>query len=312
MSSVPYLFPHSYRPLTTRGIYSRLSVALVPIVIAGIIRFGPAFLYRAGPVILVSVLLDYFLARGLRRGNTVFDTLYTVMLLLVLLPPLLPWHILILSSAVTIVVGKWTFGGTGSYWMHPAIIGFLFASVAFPWEMAHSFTTPFLWPDAAVDGAITEFLNVVLFSPLGFAVTDGLFNFLFGNQMGIVGASAILLIIVSSVYLLANDIIPPVLPVFFTVTMFAGLMVTGEKELIHSLLDAQVLLVAFFLYPDPSSRPKTKTGTVLVPVFTGLLTIVFIQAGFSCAPLYAYAVGNIVTPLIDSIAGRAYVRGFHG
>lgn len=301
-------FPHSYRPLTAKGIYVRFSIALFPVLIAGILRFGISFLLRVLPVVLFAVLLDGFLEKGLRRRNTVFDVSYFTMLLIVLLPPMVPWYVLAIGVLTTVLIGKWTFGGTGSYWMHPTVAGFLLVFTAFPLELSQAFRVPRYWPRTSVDGSITELLNSHIFGRLGFIISDGIFNHLFGNQTGILGASAVLLILLASVYLLVNDIVPQVFPVIYLGTLLIGMLLIRKEDLLFSVLNAETLLVAFFLLPDPGSRPKTHLGIFLTPLVCGMTTLGFSSLHISSAPIIAYASTNVLTPLIDVVAGRSYMR----
>ena len=59
----------------------------------------------------------------------------TAALLAVAVPPLLPWWLMALGTAIAVLLGKHVFGGLGSNPFNPAMVGYAALLVSFPLEM---------------------------------------------------------------------------------------------------------------------------------------------------------------------------------
>ncbi len=303
-------FPHSFRHLTTRGMYGRLAASLGIVLLAAVFRYGFAIALQLIFSSALVLIVDAGIASRLDRRNTTLDALLASWLVLSLLPPALPWYVVFFAVATTLLVGKWTFGGVGSYWMHPALVGYLLVFTSFPMEITQGYRVPALWPPPSLDAVVTDFLNRVVFGRVGVAIDGGLVDLLFGNHPGPLGTSGAVLILAAGVFLLADDVVPILFPAIYMATVTALLIFFRTEEVLRVILSGQVLIVAFFLLPDPASRSKTHAGAIVAPAFCGVMTVLLMEAGLLvAAPAFGCALTNAITPLVDSIAGRAYLRG---
>ena len=131
--------PHVIAGFTVPRVMFQVLLALVPVVLVQVAVFGPGLLLQvlvAGPVALACEALA-LRARGrdaapfLRDGSV----LVTAALLAVAVPPLLPWWLMALGTAIAVLLGKHVFGGLGSNPFNPAMVGYAALLVSFPLEM---------------------------------------------------------------------------------------------------------------------------------------------------------------------------------
>ncbi len=301
-------FPHSYRSLSTRGFYLRFVVAVALVLAASVFRYGWNAVANIVVAVVTTVVLDGGIASLSRRANASSDVLFSALVLCALLPPATPWSVVSIGCVVIVLVGKWTFGGVGSYWMHPAILAYVVIVLSGKGAFESWFVVPRTWPSTAVDWSATELINVYLFGTVGAVVDVGWLDLLFGNVPGPLGGTVIVTLF-AGLFLMAEDVIPATFPALFAIGMVAVLLLGGSQEVFTTVFSGQVALAAFFLVPEPVSRAKTYLGLALVPLFAGAISGVFTLVGMGGAsPIYGTAVVNGFTPLIDSLAGREYIR----
>ncbi len=131
--------PHVIAGYTVPRVMFQVLLALLPVAVVQVAVFGPGLLLQllvAGPVALACEALA-LRARGrdaapfLRDGSV----LVTAALLAVAVPPLLPWWLMALGTAIAVLLGKHVFGGLGSNPFNPAMVGYAALLVSFPLEM---------------------------------------------------------------------------------------------------------------------------------------------------------------------------------
>ena len=126
--------PYVSRSLTTPRLMTEVLIALVPVVAAAVVFFGPSALLVLAASTLGSVLAEW--AFGGRRGFVAAfrdgSAPLTGLLLGLTLPPAIPLWMAVLGGAVAIALGKTVFGGLGQNVFNPALVGRAFLQAAFP------------------------------------------------------------------------------------------------------------------------------------------------------------------------------------
>ena len=117
--------------LRKQPINRRVIIALLPCVLGSIYFFG----WRSLVIVLVSCgvafITEFCFTR--RRHEPVSEAVFvTGILYALIMPPTVPWHVLIIGIVFAIVFSKEVFGGFGRNIFNPAMAGRAFVYVSFP------------------------------------------------------------------------------------------------------------------------------------------------------------------------------------
>ena len=131
--------PHVVAGFTVPRVMFLVLLALAPAAVAHVVVFGPGLLLQlavAAPVALGCEAAALALRRrpagpALRDGSV----LVTAALLAICLPPLLPWWLTALGTAVAVLLGKHVYGGLGYNPFNPAMVGYAVLLISFPVAM---------------------------------------------------------------------------------------------------------------------------------------------------------------------------------
>jgi len=122
------------RVLLRQVLMRRVLLALLPCVAGAIYFFG----WRSLAMVLVSGAVgfgvEYFFTR--RRGEPVTEAVFvTTTIFALILPPTVPWHVLVIGVVFAVLFTKEIFGGFGRNFFNPAMAGRCFVYVCFPVAM---------------------------------------------------------------------------------------------------------------------------------------------------------------------------------
>ena len=215
--------PHFTLGNSTQKIMLTVIVALLPECIWGIVMFG----LKALISILVSVLscvvfeLLFQLCTKQKIVISNLSAVVTGIMLSLVCSPLVPWWLLVLGSAVSIIVAKGLFGGIGANVFNPALTGRAFLFISFPALMGSKWLTPSFIPDFTssgkfinktveiANGAVDAFtsatpLSLISKPDFNFDLQT-FFEYFLGFKSGCTGEISILLILISFVFLLVDS-----------------------------------------------------------------------------------------------------------
>ena len=286
--------PHVRSPLTTRGVMTDVLVALLPTAVIGVWVHGfPAFLVIALSM-CAAVLTEYLFDKVTKRKTTVGDcsALVTGLLLALTLPAQVPVYIPVLGAVFAILVVKCLFGGLGHNIMNPALTGRAFLLISFGSMMTQY----------SVDG-VSAATPLAL---LGQGQTVELLPILMGSASGVIGSSALGLIL-GGIYLLLRGGITWEIPASMIATTWLFLVIFGghgfaPSYILPQLFGGGLLMAAFFMATDPVSCPSTRDGQLVFGIFAGLLIGLFRVKGASPdSTTYAVLIADLVGPVIDDL-----------
>jgi len=336
--------PHVVAGYTVPRVMFQVLLALVPVGIVNLVLFGPGLLLQLSVACVTALLCEAVALhwRGRDAAPALKDgsVLVTAFLLACSIPPLLPWWLTVLGTALAVLLGKHVFGGLGQNPFNPAMVGYAILLVSFPAEMTR-------WPiplDAEGAGSWMQLARLTLASFYGAGVDarwDGYTGATAldsirtgldlrytlpellgrGAIVGPLGARGFawvnLAAIAGGLYLMARGLMRWHIPV----AVLAGLLVPAF--LAHALdpgghlgptlqaFSGATMLGAFFIATDPVSAATSDRGRLWYGAGIGLVTwIIRTWGGYPDGFAFAVLLLNLAVPLIDRYTvPRIYGRG---
>lgn len=328
MNRSPYI---SEAPSVT-SIMLKVMLALVPAIAAYVWVYGGGILVTLALASLTALVTEALMLKLRDRPVRLFITdgsaLVTAWLLALALPPLAPWWLIVLGTAIAIVVAKQIYGGLGNNPFNPAMVGYAALLISFPALM----TT---WPaPLALAEFELGFVDQMLFilsgnlpagvaldavtsaTPLDYLKTQLTLNHslqeitqspIFGTLGATGGELVAAAYLLGGLYLIQQRIITWHLPVAFlaAIAIMAGLFYLADAgrfadPALH-LFGGATMLCAFFIITDPVSGPTTPRGKLIFAAGIGIMTYVIrVYGGYPDGVAFAVIFFNICVPLIDA------------
>ncbi len=285
-------------------------IAAVPAAFMGLAYFGVPALGVLCLAVSSAIGWEMLFNLMAKRPNTVGDghAALTGMLFGMLLPATAPYWLVLTGTFFAIFIGKQIFGGIGSNPFNPAVLAV--AILAISWKAYFDFDAQYL----NYNFDFTAFYPPVALKAFGPAAIDkiSLGDLLIGRQVGGIGATCGLALILGGIYLIARGFMRWEIPVAY----IAGIIVTAAifhiadagryaSPMFH-LLTGYTLIGAFFLATDDSSSPVNTIPMLIYGAMGGMMTILIRNIGaYPDGTMYAILVINLINPLIDKIRPKA-------
>lgn len=299
-------YPHTFRMLTVPGMYWRLNLAMGIPVLFGVYRAGsPGFLIAIAALstaILTDLLMTIVTGRrdysGVSNGRAVSIGLFTVAMTGIDAGPLFA----VTASAAAVLIGVWLLGGPGRYWLHPAMVGLAIAGTIMPTRIVGLGTSAVSHESGRLVGAFADFVGRMVFEPLAVRVPVEIWDRL--TALGAVPGTAIVtatipLILLASLIIYGEDILPPVIPIsVFTAFVLVAWAYGGEP--VTALVDGTVLFAIIFGPAEPGTRPRSPVSLAVFGVLLGAFLALFSQSSLVAMPIVAayLIVGSLVPSMI--------------
>jgi electron transport complex protein RnfD len=294
-------------------------VALVPAIAAHVVLFGPGLLLQLAVACVTALLAEAAALRwrdrdavpALRDGSV----LVTAFLLALSIPPLLPWWLTALGTAIAVLLGKHVFGGLGSNPFNPAMVGYAALLVSFPLEMTR-WPVPFA-PEGDWDAYTGATALDALRTGLGQRLTmEEIFAGPAFGSLGGRGAQWInLAALAGGLYLLARGLVRWHIPV----AVLAGIALPAfvmhaidpgaYAPAAFQLSSGATMLGAFFIATDPVSAATSDRGRLVYGAGIGAIAwAIRTWGGYPDGIAFGVLLMNAAAPLID----RYTVPRIHG
>ena len=292
-----------------------IMIAALPAIIFGIIQFGiPALGVIAlslSSAMVWELIMNVISKKKISIGD--LDSALIGLLFGMMLPATSPWWLVITGTFVAVVIGKIIFGGIGANPFNPALIGMSFLMLS--WKAFFDF-------DAAYINYEFNFTALAPLAALKFqgpaAVTEffPLNDLIMGQQVGAIGSTFGLGLILGGIFLILRGYIRWEIPVSF----IAGIIITAlcfnlanpdtyAGPVIH-LFSGYTLMGAFFLATENSSSPSNRIPMFLYGFFAAVMIILMRNIGvYEDGTVLAILLLNVVNPLIDNIRPKALGKG---
>ncbi len=263
-----YLNPHIRTPKTTKTIMRDVCVSLLPAFIGAVYFFGVGAFFLTLACVASCVVLEY-LWQKLNHIPVVFDysAVVTGMLLAFNLTSNTPVWVAVLASAFSIIVVKQCFGGIGSNFANPALMGRLFVMVVYPAKIM-SYVTP--GPDAVSTA------TVLSMAKHGEEITYSIWDMFMGRIPGALGETSAFLLLLGFAFLVIRKDLDWLITVVFAAVVVAVTSIAGHNPLV-SLFGGGLILGGCYMLTDytlSSSRSKVLFGaaagivTALIRIFS--------------------------------------------
>jgi len=298
--------PHWHVKLTEARIHLDFIIALIPVVIFSLLNYGMHGARVIALSISVAMLTEIFSRKLFKRKLTLTDgsSFLTGLLFALILPPSVPFWLVIVGAFICIFIGKEIFGGLGSNPLSPVLVGWAVLEISWPAYLDYHLAS------VGYNLGFDFHLPLTMLKRGGTqAIADlGLMDLFVGNQVGGIGSVAIFLVLIGGIYLLIRRVITWEIPMAYIVGLLAMGTVfwLGDKTafanpLFH-LFTGNAMMGIFFLSTDYSSSPFNRWGMIIFGLSCGFLTIIFRAWSIHVdGVVYAILIMNLFTPLLDNI-----------
>lgn len=292
---------------TVRSNMIQTLLALLPVAAMAVFRYGYAAVEVMAWAGLTAVVTEAVIQKIMGQEPTAddFSALVDGLLFAFLLPATAPAWVVVVGTAVMMILGRMVFGGYGGSPITAPALGWAVLAVS--------------WPDFMdLNGMLLNWDLIEPLSELKYFGVDaisgvGVGSLLLGENLGALGASQALMVLIGGGYLMARGLLRWYIPVSF----LAGVIVTGTvyymidpqvyASPIFHLLSGATLLSAFFLMPYPSASPAWRLPMLIYGFFGGVLVIIIRTYGiYPDGACFAVLLANLCTPLIDLIQPKPF------
>ena len=284
----------------------RVVATLLVLLVFSTYLYGWRVLLVNAVVLVLGIATEWVFTRT--RGKKVSEAvLVTCLLFGLALPPLIPLWVAAIGIIFAVAVAKEMFGGFGRNVFNPAISGRLFIYITFPLQVQHG------WVEPRIPQFVTDLFGIDALTgatPLGLLVAEEPINFwqlFLGFRMGSIGESAIWLILIAAVYLIATKTAQWRLMASTFLAAFAlhsVLYFTGLSAMVphFAVLSGSLIYVAVYMTTDPVTAPNKPGSQWLYGVIIGGTTVLIREfAGFPEGTSFGILLGNIFASLLDEL-----------
>lgn len=301
--------PYIRKETSTKRMMIDVLIALVPVVVFSIYRFGLNVLFILLVSSIVMLVTELTVKILQTKGsfeqrfkkisvNNITAPLVSAVIFSMIVPDNLSLVTVGVGSFFGIFFGKMVFGGLGTNLFNPAGLGRAFIAVA----MSATFAGAYGGIDIAVGATplIPSFPYVLNHYSL--------LDLFVGNIPGAVGEINSLAILLGGAYLFIRRS-ADWRPVLSAAVVFTGLAATYAvfnhsnyifEFIIYQLLAGGLLFGLIFMVTDPVTSPVTRKGRYIYGFIIGALVfIIRIYAALPEGVVFALLIGNALVPLLD-------------
>jgi Na+-translocating ferredoxin:NAD+ oxidoreductase subunit D len=323
MQTIKQTSPYVRKQVSTKRMMTDVLIALIPVVLFSIYRFGMDALIRILVSVIVMVLLEaiaFGMMQKTKRDDVTFmqkiKTKYqtysinnviipaiSAVIFALIIPSKLPIYAVIIGASFGILIGKMLFGGTGSNVFNPAAVGRIFIGLA----LAGMFTGTYVGIDVIAGGTALTSIRSGL--DLQTVLNNySLLDLFIGNIPGSMGEISGLAIIIGGIYLLIRRsadyrVIVSSLVTFSILMLVAGLRLYPDQALqfmLFHLFSGGLLFGVVYMITDPVTSPVTSPGRYIYGImFAVLVVLIRLFGAYPEGVAFAILFSNMFVPLID-------------
>ncbi len=285
-------------------------IATIPAVLMGLAVYGVSALAVMCMSIASAIGWELLYTKISKRPNTVGDGNAALIGILfgMLLPANVPWWFVVTGTFLAIFIGKQIFGGIGANPFNPAVLATAIISIA--WKSYFDFDNQLINYNFNFTAA-APLVALKAFGP-EVAANYSIGDLITGQQVGGIGATCGIALIIGGIYLIARGFMRWEIPVSFILGLVitAALFHMGNPERYAGpafhLLTGYSLIGAIFLATEDASSPVYPIPMIIYGALGGVLTMLIRNIGaYPDGIIYAILVINLINPLVDKIRPKA-------
>ncbi len=307
--------PHIRTKETNRTVMSDAIIAMIPLYAMTFYFYGTRSIMMLLISVSVCFVADWLCSIFARRVPNVrdFSPIVTGMIIPLLMPASIEYHIIVVAALFAILIVKHPFGGVGQNVFNPAVGGVAFAMVSWPQKM---FLYPVPFEQLPLSSTVTvKLVNSPAYTlMLGGVPNHEMLDMLLGNVAGPMGATNILVLLTCLLFLVVRN----AGMVKMTAGFFAGVvgaallfpraMLDPISSVFYELMTGYTVIAAVFLVNDPVTSPKRSETKLLYGVICGAVGIGFRHLGrYEDSMLFAILIMNTTVWMLD-YAGEIYAH----
>ena len=282
--------PYIFHQESTRTVMLDMILALLVVYAICFYYYGRRAVALGLICAVTALLCDWVCTLLMRRRIPLNDLspLVTGLIIPLLMPASIAFHIPVLAVLFGLIVAKAAFGGTGHNVFNPAAAGLAFAISCFP---AQIFSYPV--PGRALSSPLPMFPgldNATIPSPAFYLNVGGIPAYdieemLLGNFPGPMGATNILVILACLLYLVFRRALKWEIPVFFLLTAlmlafwFPRAPVFGAYSVVYEMMSGMLLFGGVFMLGDPVTSPRRGPGKIAYAITAAAAVMFFRHFG---------------------------------
>lgn len=307
MNSSLHHAPYIRHPESSRTLMSDVVIALVPLYFMSYFYYGFRVIAVGAAAVLTCLLSDWLCCfLTYRRVNLRdFSPIVTGLIISMLMPPTIDFHIVVAASLFAILVAKAPFGGTGHNLFNPAAAGVAFATICWSGSMFLYTRTLQTLPMQITD-AVATLQGPTATLKLGGIPRLGFIELLLGNFPGSIGSTYTLIIFACLIYLIARHAVKWYLPLSYllSVSLFAAFHrpfgVSPLESILNEVFAGSLFFVSVYLLNDPVTTPKYHISRVLYGLCAGAVTMLFRYfSPLELSAVFAILLMNALAPAFD-------------
>ena len=322
MQSIKQTAPYIRKDISTNRMMTDVIIALLPVIVFSIYRFGSDAFFRLLVSVIVMVLGEA-IAFGITHKpvitNSTWENIksryqrYTInnitipalsgLIYGLIIPSKLPYYAVIIGALFGILIVKMIFGGTGNNIFNVAAGGRVFVGLA----LTLLFTGTYVETDFVAGAtALTSFRGNLGFPFVLESYT--LLDLFIGNIPGSMGEISSLAIIIGGIYLLIRRsadykiMLGSIVP-FMLLMFIAGLGIYPDQAfefMLFQLFAGGILFGAVYMITDPVTAPITGPGRLLYGLlFASFVVIIRLFGSYPEGVAFAILTANVFVSLID-------------
>ena len=297
-----------------RSIYGDQLICLCALLIMAVWRWGLRALVICGVGVAVSVAADWLFCKitGKVYNSKDLSTVVSGMCLGLMMPAVIGYGYVIFGAALAMGI-KHIFGGKNNYIFNPACVSYAFLSVCWPSQVLMfpriGETIPVL---GSYEGTLSSGLESYLVR-LGTAQEMSINDVLFGNFIGAIGTTHVLILIVCGICLMCRRSLSPTVTLVTFAVFVAGTFLFPAYDnvgasIVIEFICGNILFGLIFLANDPQTLPHSFLGKIYYGIVMGVLMVLFrhltsAEASF----VYVLLIANAVSLHIDLFADKSIV-----
>jgi Na+-transporting NADH:ubiquinone oxidoreductase subunit B len=316
--------------LLKQAIMSRVLLALVPCVAGSVYFFG----WRCLAMVIVAAATGFiveFIFTHKRKEPVTQAVFVTTTIFAMIMPPTIPFHILIIGVVFAVMFTKEIFGGFGRNFFNPAMAGRCFIYICFPVAMTAAWAPVAQekwgaldrWSTVSAENAITSATPLADIKAGKLVIGQQntpqqgketierktLYKQLFfGRISGTAGVTSALLILMGGIYLFVTKTAGRSIILSVTITYAVlnqtlyMLDVKPVNDAMAAMLGGGFLFGAFFMATDPISAPKTRQAKIAYGIIIAVCTVIIRNFSiFNGGLMFSILLGNMFAPIMDDI-----------